>query len=366
MHLLPQVGGIDFHEYKAGTVMRRVERRMNVRQVTSLETYLDLFGDDRNEVLTPRRELLIPVTSFFRDADAFDILARQVVEPLVAKRQAGESIRVWLAAISTGDEAYSVAMLFLEAFDQLKRWPTLKIFATDVEQQNIETAGAGTYPESIAAEVSSQQLERFFVKKGNSFVAKNELRQCIVLARHNLLNDPPFTRMDLVVCRNALIYFCATAQDRALKRLQYALLPGGHFFQGSSESLGELQKDFSPVSARHKIWEMVRSLSFPLEVSRGAGYGYAAPLTSSQRCAANSLAPWSVRSTSPSGASPPQEATHESARPLRAEKNRAHAVVEAARRGGFGKQRERPRQFRRRTAGDQQIAGRFAHLPSGA
>jgi two-component system CheB/CheR fusion protein len=283
MHLLLQVGGIDFQEYKAGTVMRRIERRMNVRQVVSLETYLDLLGDDRNEVLTLRRELLIPVTSFFRDTDAFDILARQVIEPMVAKKQAGESIRVWMAAVSTGEEAYSVAMLFLEAFDQIKRWPTLKIFATDVEQQNIETAGSGTYPESIAAEVSPQQLERFFVKKGTNFVVKNELRQCIVFARHNLLTDPPFTRMDLVTCRNVLIYFRAMAQERALKRLQYALLPGAHLFLGSSESLGELQRDFTPLSARHKIWELVRPLSYPLEVSKGAGYGYALPLTASQR-----------------------------------------------------------------------------------
>ncbi|GAB4214756.1 MAG: chemotaxis protein CheB [Rhodoferax sp.] len=274
LHLLLQVGGIDFQEYKSGTVMRRIERRMNVRQVTSLDSYLDLLSDDRNEVMTLRRELLIPVTSFFRDPEAFEILARQVIEPLVTKKQAGESIRVWIAAVSTGEEAYSIAMLFLETFDQLKRWPTLKIFATDVEQQNIEAAGAGTYPESIAAEVSAQQLERFFVKKGNSFVVKNELRQCIVFARHNLLTDPPFTRMDLVVCRNALIYFRSTAQERSLKRLQYALLPGGHLFLGSSESLGELQKDFTPVSARHKIWEMVRPMSFPIEVTKGGGYGY--------------------------------------------------------------------------------------------
>ncbi len=293
LHLLLQVGGIDFQEYKSGTVMRRIERRMNVRQVTSLESYLDLLGDDRHEVMTLRRELLIPVTSFFRDSEAFDILARQVIEPLVARKQAGESIRVWLAAVSTGEEAYSVAMLFLEAFDQLKHWPTLKIFATDVEQQNVETAGAGTYPESIAAEVSPQQLERFFVKKGNNFVVKNELRQCIVFARHNLLTDPPFTRMDLVACRNALIYFKSSAQDRALKRLQYALLPGGHFFQGSSESLGELQKDFSPVSARHKIWEMVRPMSYPLDMSRNtvSGYGNGLTQVTSQRGRASRLKP---------------------------------------------------------------------------
>jgi two-component system CheB/CheR fusion protein len=279
MHLLLQVGGIDFQEYKPGTVARRIERRMTVRQLGTLAAYLDLLNEDRNEVLTLRRELLIPVTSFFRDAEAFEILARQIVEPLVARKQAGETIRVWTAAIATGEEAYSIAMLFLETFDHLKRWPSLKIFATDVEQQNIEAAGSGTYPESIAAEVSPQQLERFFVRKGNHFVVKNELRQCIVFARHNLLSDPPFTKMDLVVCRNALIYFKNPAQERALKRLQYALTPNGHMFLGSSESLGELQKDFTPISARHKIWQMVRPISLPLEASKGSAFGYSSGRT---------------------------------------------------------------------------------------
>jgi two-component system CheB/CheR fusion protein len=150
-----------------------------------------------------------------------------------------------------------------------------------VEQQNIETAGAGTYPESIAAEVSPQQLERFFVKRGTSFVVKNELRQCIVFARHNMLSDPPFTRMDLVVCRNALIYFRAQAQERALKRLQYALLPRAYLFQGSSESLAELQKDFTPISAKHKIWQMVKPMNQPLDMTKGSGYGFtpALPMT---------------------------------------------------------------------------------------
>ena len=276
MQLMLKVGGIDFQEYKPGTVMRRIERRMTVRQTATLETYLKLLFEDRNEVLTLRRELLIPVTSFFRDADAFEILARQIIDPLVSKKQTGDTIRIWSAAVSTGEEAYSLAMLFLEAFDQLKRWPALKIFATDVEQQNIEAAGSGTYPESIAAEVSPHQLERFFVKKGNHFVVKNELRQCIVFARHNMLTDPPFTRMDLVVCRNALIYFKAPAQERALKRFQYALVPGGHLFLGSSESLSELDKDFSPVSARHKIWQVVRPLRLPLEAANGYGYSGAA------------------------------------------------------------------------------------------
>lgn len=268
LHLLMQLGGINFDEYKPGTVMRRIERRMAVQQVGSIEAYLALLNQDRAEVLILRRELLIPVTSFFRDTESFESLLKLVVEPIVSSKEAGQTIRVWCAGVATGEEAYSIAMLFLEVFEQVKRWPSLKIFATDVEQLNIETAGAGTYPESIMAEVSAQQLERFFVKKGNVFVVKNELRQCIVFARHNLLSDPPFTKMDLVVCRNTLIYFRSTAQERALRRMQYALGPKGYLFLGSSESLGDLQRDFQTLSARHKIWQVVRPTALPLDMSK--------------------------------------------------------------------------------------------------
>jgi two-component system CheB/CheR fusion protein len=270
LQLLQQMGGINFEEYKPGTVMRRIERRIAVRQVGGIESYLALLHQDRAEVLTLRRELLIPVTSFFRDTESFEALNRQVIDPIVSSKDAGQPIRVWCAGVATGEEAYSVAMLFLEAFDQAKRWPSLKIFATDVEQLNVETAAAGTYPESIVAEISSQQLERFFVKKGSQFVVKNELRQSIVFARHNILSDPPFTKMDLVVCRNVLIYFRNAAQDRALRRMQYALNPRGFLFLGSSESLGDLQRDFHTLSARHKIWQVVRPTSLPLDLGKSA------------------------------------------------------------------------------------------------
>lgn len=271
LHLLMQFGGINFEEYKPGTVMRRIERRIVVQQVGNIESYLGLLNQDRAEVLALRRELLIPVTSFFRDGEAFDALASQVIAPLVASKEAGETLRIWCAGVSTGEEAYSIAMLCLEAFESAKRWPTLKIFATDVEQTNIETASMGTYPESIVAEVSPHQLERFFVKKGNRFVVKNELRQCIVFARHNLLADPPFTKMDLVVCRNTLIYFRSAAQEKALRRMQYALGQKGYLFLGSSESLGELQRDFQTLSVRHKIWQVTRPTGLPLDATASAG-----------------------------------------------------------------------------------------------
>ena len=270
LHLLQQLCGINFEDYKPGTVLRRIERRMAVRQVHTIQAYLELLNQERTEAQTLSHELLIPVTSFFRDAEAYATLQNLVVHPLVASRETGQSIRVWCAGVATGEEAYSIAMLFLEAFEQAKRWPSLKIFATDVEQANIDTASTGSYPESIVAEISPERLERFFVQRGNRFVVKSELRQCIVFARHNLLSDPPFTKMDLVVCRNALIYLRNGAQDKVLRRLQYALGPKGCLFLGSSESLGELQRDFLPLSARHKIWQLLRPSGALLDLRRSA------------------------------------------------------------------------------------------------
>ncbi|MCG5535860.1 chemotaxis protein CheB [Ectothiorhodospira mobilis] len=264
-HLLHNHGGVNFRDYKPATVLRRIERRMQVRHVPDFEHYLELLEADSGEVSVLRREILIPVTNFFRDPDAFEVLAERAVDAIV--RQAGNAhpIRVWVAGMSTGEEAYSVAMLFAEAFERLQRWPDIKIFATDVEQKNVDAASAGTFSEAIMAEVSPERLERFFIKRGSHFVVRPELRQTLVFARHNLVEDPPFTRMDLVCCRNVLIYFLPATQERALRRLQYALAPGGHLFLGSSESLGALGPDFTPVSSKHKLFQMLRSATLPVD-----------------------------------------------------------------------------------------------------
>lgn len=254
MSLLLQTGGIDFRDYKIATFLRRVERRMQVRQVSLVSEYYMLLQDDHNELATLRRELLISVTSFFRDADAFEELANRVIPELVANADSNSMIRVWSAATSTGEEAYSLAMLFIEEFERARRWPMLKIFATDVNQLVIDLAAAGQYTQAVAAELSGQRLERFFNKTGNSYTVKPELRQCIVFAKHNLLTDPPFTRMDLVTCRNALIYFKQDAQLKALHRLQYATRPGGALFLGSSESINGISKGFEDINPRLKIF----------------------------------------------------------------------------------------------------------------
>jgi two-component system CheB/CheR fusion protein len=261
---LYQLGGIDFSDYKPATILRRLERRMQVRHTSELQQYLELLEQDRDEMLILRNEMLISVTSFFRDPEAFNELSERVIDPLVASFNTGETIRVWVAGAATGEEPYSIAMLFLEAFERQKRWPALKIFATDVDHQAIERAGVGRYRETIAAEISSERLERFFVHKSGSYTVKNDLRQCIVFARQNLLSDPPFTKMDLAVCRNTLIYFKPHAQERVLHALLYALNAGGTLFLGSSESVAMLTDALTVLNAKHKLFHRTSDRILPM------------------------------------------------------------------------------------------------------
>ena len=277
LQLLHQIGGIDFSDYKPATIMRRIERRMQVRHTPELYQYLDLLENDRGEVITLRREMLISVTSFFRDPETFAELAEKVISPLVAQKLAGDTIRVWVAGVATGEEAYTIGMLFMEAFERERRWPNLKIFATDVDLQCVETAGIGQYPESAAAELSPERLERFFTKKGDTFLIKNELRQCVVFARHNLLADPPFTKMDLVTCRNTLIYFKSVAQERALRSLQYAINQGGALLLGSSESLAAMTEGLQTINAKHKLFRRKGAASMPF-LNRKGGAIYTHPV----------------------------------------------------------------------------------------
>ncbi|HNW78084.1 MAG TPA: chemotaxis protein CheB [Candidatus Competibacteraceae bacterium] len=268
LHLLHHVGGINFKDYKLATVTRRIERRMQVRHVQELEHYVRLLENDRVEINALRRELLIPVTSFFRDGEAFEILAHTAINTLIENRLDRQPIRVWVAGCATGEEAYSLAILFAEVCDQKKCWPPIKIFATDVEQHYIDTAGAGVFSEAIANEVGPERLERFFIQKGNHYTIRNEVRQNIIFARHNLLEDPPFTRIDLLTCRNVLIYWQPNAQDKVLRRFQYALAPNAYLFLGSSESVSSLHSDFTAVNSRHKIYRIVRHIALPLDLDR--------------------------------------------------------------------------------------------------
>jgi two-component system CheB/CheR fusion protein len=275
---LYQLGGIDFSDYKPATILRRLERRMQVRHTGELQQYLELLEQDRDEMLILRNEMLISVTSFFRDPEAFHELSERVIEPMVASFNTGETIRVWVAGAATGEEPYSIAMLFLEAFERQKRWPVLKIFATDVDHQAIEKAGVGRYRETIAAEISSERLERFFIHRSGSYTVKNDLRQCIVFARQNLLSDPPFTKMDLAVCRNTLIYFKPHAQERVLHALLYALNAGGTLFLGSSESVAMLTDALTVLNAKHKLFHRTADRILPMVEMRQKSHSGRGPI----------------------------------------------------------------------------------------
>lgn len=260
LDLLVASSGIDFREYKPGTVLRRIERRMQLLRTPTLADYRSRLAASVEEQMLLRRELLIPVTRFFRDAEAFEQLAQQVL-PALVETESSEPIRVWVACCATGEEAYSMAMLFAEAQQRLspgRPRRSVKIFATDVEQLYLDQATAGFFPDTIAAEVSAARLEQFFVARQGGYAVRPEVRQMVIFARHNLVGDPPFTRMDLVSCRNALIYLEPVAQERALRRLQYALVTGGHLLLGPSETLGVLHRDFQALPGRNKIYRLLR------------------------------------------------------------------------------------------------------------
>ncbi|MBN8487381.1 MAG: PAS domain-containing protein [Burkholderiales bacterium] len=250
---------IDFSVYKLPTVMRRLERRLLVTRTTVSE-YADRLDQSPEECERLRRELLIPVTSFFRDPAAFEALSRQVLEPLLQERR-GQPVRLWCAGCASGEEAYSLAMAAVEAAERMGVAASIKVFGTDVDPQVLDIAAQGRFPAVTAEVLGPARLERFFVRQGELWMVRPELRQMVLFARHNLLDDAPFTRMDLVSCRNTLIYFQTEAQERLLRRLQYALVPGGTLFLGASESLGPIQADFSTLDASHKLYRLERPVA---------------------------------------------------------------------------------------------------------
>jgi two-component system CheB/CheR fusion protein len=260
--------GIDFSLYKLPTVMRRIERRMAVTGCASVSDYAALVTGSMDEQELLRRELLIPVTGFFRDPLAWEALRTQL-RSLVRQQPPQQALRIWSAGCATGEEAYSVAILALEVCQEVQNWPGLKVFATDIDARFLAVASAGSYPVGASDAIDPARLARHFALGNERLTVKPELRQLVLFARHNLLDDAPFTKMDLVVCRNTLIYFQAEAQERVMRRLQYALNPGGILFLGGSESLGALQGDFQVIDQSSKIYRLVRPVITALAVRDG-------------------------------------------------------------------------------------------------
>ncbi|OUP86118.1 hypothetical protein B5F07_02115 [Lachnoclostridium sp. An169] len=252
--ILKKASGIDFTNYKRTTVLRRIERRMVVTHKPSLAEYVEFLSGDADEASILVKEILIGVTNFFRDPSFFEKLKQKVIYRIVERAGENEPVRVWSAGCSTGEEAYSLAILFREVLDELGVQRDVKIFATDVDTKAIEQAGKGVFTESILDDVSSERLAKFFTKKNDQYTISKEIRRMIIFAPHNMLSDPPFGKLDLISCRNVMIYFQPVLQRALFGIFHSALKDGGYLFLGKSETAGEYSAVFTPVCNAEKIY----------------------------------------------------------------------------------------------------------------
>ncbi len=247
--------GHDFSKYKRATILRRLARRMQVKQIPELKDYLELLHENRGEIQALFGDLLISVTTFFRDAAAFDALQRLVIPQLFEGKDASSAIRVWAPGCATGEEAYSIAMLLLEEAARRDLQPQMQIFATDIDSGALATAREGRYPDPIEADVSEERLARFFVLEKDDYHVQRELRDTVLFALHNFINDPPFSRLDLISCRNVLIYFDRDLQRQACGIFNYALRPGGFLFLGASEAAESPRDTFRVIDWDARIYQ---------------------------------------------------------------------------------------------------------------
>lgn len=274
--LLKKHTGHDFSGYKENTIVRRIERRMTVKQLGQVEDYLELLRQSPLEIETLFRELLIGVTSFFRDPQAFQAVEKKIIAPLFNEPEDNlRQIRVWVPGCSTGEEAYSIAILLQEQLERSKRPVEIQIFATDIDQEAIAKAREARYPDNITADVSPERLKRFFTRESNAdfYQVKRQIRDIVVFAEQSVIKDPPFSKMDLICCRNLMIYLGPDLQQRLLSIFHYALNPGGYLFLGNSETLGESQKLYQTLDLKWKIFkrtEYAINLRTVLEFSREA------------------------------------------------------------------------------------------------
>ncbi|WP_395338879.1 CheR family methyltransferase [Ningiella sp. W23] len=259
---------IDFSKYKPSTIARRIERRMTIKQVNSLQEYLMLLFKDSYEVEVLSKELLIGVTRFFRDDEAFKVVKDKVIPEIVSKSKDGGLIRAWVAACSSGEEAYSVAILLSDEVQRQGLKREIKVFATDINQDAISEASAGVYSEDIVHDVPAPLLTKYFTQRAaGDYQVSQQVRHMVVFATHNMIVDPPFSNLDLVTCRNVLIYFQQSAQKRVLSSLHFALKRGGHLFLGSSENLGELSSHFKVISDRERVFQKTSDTRLPISTN---------------------------------------------------------------------------------------------------
>jgi two-component system, chemotaxis family, CheB/CheR fusion protein len=252
--LIRSATGHDFSQYKPNTIQRRIERRLAVHQLEKLSDYVLYLQKTPEEVAALFKDLLIGVTSFFRDPDAFKALEQEGLEKIVRHKKNDELFRCWVVGCSTGEEAYSLAILLAEAMERLDKRFEVQMFASDIDEKAIETARRGIYPDSIAADVSKDRLKRFFSKETNAYRVKKKIRDMVVFSPHNVIKDPPFSKLDLVSCRNLLIYLSPSLQKKVIPLFHYSLRPEGILFLGTSETIGEFTDLFESLERKWKVY----------------------------------------------------------------------------------------------------------------
>ena len=270
--------GNDFSLYKKNTFYRRIERRMGIHQIDKLAGYVRYLQENSQELDLLFKELLIGVTSFFRDPACWDELRKKILPALIASRPHGHVLRAWVPGCSTGEEAYSLAMVFKEVMEKLKprKKITLQIFATDLDKDAIDKARQGIYPANISADVSPKQMSRFFKKDEHGCRVASDIREMVVFAPQSLIMDPPFTKLDILTCRNLLIYLAPEMQKKLIPLFHYSLTPGGVLFLGSAETIGTFTDLFTPLNNKLRIYRRTDSIvrSEPIEFPSS----FAAPL----------------------------------------------------------------------------------------
>ncbi len=296
LKLLQRHTGVDFSEYRLGTVQRRILRRILVHRVSGESEYLERLRNDAGELELLYEDLLIGVTSFFRDTEVFDELRQTVFPELMRSRSPGEPFRIWVAGCSGGEETYSLAIALIEFLDAAGSTPPIQIFGTDLSEVAVARARAGLYPESIAKQVSAERLRRFFVFEQGKYRIAKSVRDLCVFSRQNILRDPPFSRLDLISCRNVLIYLEPGAQRRVFPIFHYALKPGAMLLLGSAESPGLASESFEPVSKRHKVYRRRPVSRRPLDlelVTRPPARSFAVPVATAPARQPTVIEKWS-------------------------------------------------------------------------
>jgi two-component system CheB/CheR fusion protein len=253
-NLLRNQLGHDFSGYKTKTFMRRVLRRMQVTQIATVEAYIESLRQEPQEVNALFRDLLINVTNFFRDAEAFENLATHVIPKLFEGRGADDTVRVWVPGCSTGEEVFSIGILLREHMDKLSAVPRVQIFATDIDERALAAARGARYPVALLDTVSPERRSRFFILDGGSYVVSKDVRELCIFSPHSVIRDPPFSRIDLISCRNLLIYFGPEMQNQVIPTFHYALRPEGYLFLGSAENVSQFEDLFSAIEKKHRIF----------------------------------------------------------------------------------------------------------------